>query len=201
MFKFSCEHCNGHIECDYDHSGVSVKCPHCFEVTKLIPLQTQSSVPEQTTESKSDVDHFKDAIPAGEWMREPMSDKQKAMFILYGIPLKDGLTKGDASALIDNAIQAGIKPSKVNQAKASDLFGRIRVSETIDEINDAIRVIGDETATIKELKETKKKLKESIRKITELIDMRIQTNQDENREVRYEKTAQWLREHGINFEK
>ena len=30
----------------------------------------------------------------GPWMDEPMTEKQKAMFILYGMQPKDGMTKG-----------------------------------------------------------------------------------------------------------
>jgi gas vesicle protein len=57
--------------------------------------------------------------------------------------------------------------------------------------------ISDETATIKTLKETKKKLKESVQNFTELIDRRIDTIQDANREIRYEKTSDWLKERGF----
>jgi phage FluMu protein Com len=189
--KCPCQHCNGHIEFDVSYAGMSVKCPHCFETAKLfvpeIPLAKETNV----------ATHHVANIEDEAWMNDPMTEKQKAMFVLYGITLKEGLTKGEAAKLIDNAIQSGIKPNKENQLMGSELFGKIRLNEIVEEITEAIKIISDETVTITKLKETKKSVKESVKSLTDIIDRRIENKQEENREVRYQKTSQWLKEHGL----
>jgi DNA-directed RNA polymerase subunit RPC12/RpoP len=34
-FKFSCSHCNQHIQCDEKLSGRQIKCPHCNVVIQI----------------------------------------------------------------------------------------------------------------------------------------------------------------------
>jgi gas vesicle protein len=132
-----------------------------------------------------------------DWKSDPMSEKQKAMLILYGVIFKEGLTKGEASQLIENAINSGAKPTVETQAKAGEIWGNYRMTKIVEEMAKAIDVISNESVTIKTLKETKKKVKESVSDFTELIDRRIETLQDVNREIRYEKTSDWLKEHGF----
>ena len=54
--KCSCQHCGGHIEFDASYSGMSVKCPHCFETTALlaqeIPTQEPMPIPFTPTKKK-----------------------------------------------------------------------------------------------------------------------------------------------------
>ena len=57
-----------------------------------------------------------------------MTDKQKAMLVLYGIQYNEGMTKGGASKLIDQAVHSG-QPTIHNQAKGGELFGKIRLNE------------------------------------------------------------------------
>ena len=182
--KCPCQHCNGHIEFDVSYAGMSVKCPHCFEPTRLfIPQTPLAQEAELATRHAPNIE-------TGAWVNDPMTEKQKAMFVLYGIALKDGLTKGEASKLIDNAIQSGIEPNKENQLKGNELFGKIRLNEIVGEITEAIKIIGDETATITKLKEAKKRVKISVKSLTDIIDRRIEDKQAENRE-------KWLDEHPL----
>jgi len=44
--KCSCQHCEGHIEFDASYSGMSIKCPHCFETTTLL---AQEITPHEPT--------------------------------------------------------------------------------------------------------------------------------------------------------
>ena len=44
--KCSCQHCGGHIEFDASYSGMSIKCPHCFETTTLL---VQEITPQEPT--------------------------------------------------------------------------------------------------------------------------------------------------------
>ena len=55
----------------------------------------------------------------------------------------------------------------------------------------------DETVTITTLKDTKRNVKESVKKFTSIIDKRIETIQDANREIRFSKNTEWLKERGI----
>jgi hypothetical protein len=191
--KASCENCNGHIEFDVQYAGVSIKCPHCFTNTKLIPEAPIPTPPEIKHSTTFGYNH----IPEGDWVKDPASEKQKAMLMLYGINIPQGLTKGEASSLIDSAVQAGEKPTNENQTRAAELFWKIRLNELVEEINDSLKTIGDETVTITALKETKKKVKESVRNLTDVIDKRIQTIQDINRETKYQRNSEWLRQHGM----
>ena len=195
LTKCSCQHCNGHIEFDNSHDGLSVKCPHCFEITKLVAPPAEP-IAEPAAQPRAG-NNFRNSFMGDEWKSEPMSEKQKAMLILYGVIFKEGLTKGEASQLIDNAINSGAKPTVETQAKAGEIWGNYRLTKVVEEMTNAIEIISDDRATIKTLKETKKKLKESVQNFTELIDRRIETLQDVNREQRYEKTSEWLKERGF----
>jgi hypothetical protein len=193
--KCSCQHCNGHIEFDNSNDGLSVKCPHCFEITKLVAPPAEPIA--ETTAQPQTGNNFRNSFMGDEWKSDPMSEKQKAMLILYGVIFKEGLTKGEAAQLIDNAINTGAKPSVESQAKAGEVWGNYRLTKVVEEMTKAVEIISDETATIKTLKETKKKLKESVQNFTELIDRRIDTVQNANREIRNEKTSEWLKERGF----
>jgi hypothetical protein len=200
--KALCERCQGKIEFDAEYAGVSIKCPHCFELTRLIPDEslTQSAAPpvvQSTPPPIPPIPQPYNQIPDGPWMNAPMSEKQKAMLLLYGINFREGLTKGEASKLIDDAVQSGAKPTNENQTRAAEIFWKVRLNELVEEINSALTAIGNESATITSLKETKKRVKESVRSLTNVIDRRIQTIQDINREARYERDSEWLRQHGI----
>jgi len=35
-FKCSCEHCDGHLEVSVQNAGMTVECPHCSKLTRLI---------------------------------------------------------------------------------------------------------------------------------------------------------------------
>ena len=176
---------------------MAIKCPHCFEATKLFvpitPIVTVQTT--QIAESKSSEDWKH--IPHGEWENEPMSEKQKGMFLLYGIHLKDGLTKGAAARLIDSAITSGATPSISNQAAGGKIFAKARLEELTNEISKAILVIGDETAPISKLKETKKKVKISVKELTDMIDKRIVGVQSTNRDHRSAILIQSLRDRGL----
>ena len=193
--KCSCQHCDEHIKFDNSHDGLSVKCPHCFEITKLVAPPTEP-VAKNTSQPKVE-NNFQNSFMGDEWKSDPMSEKQKAMLILYGGIFKEELTKGEAAQLIDNAINTGVKPTVETQAKAGEVWGNYRLTKVVEEMTKAVEIISDENATIKTLKETKKKLKESVQNFTELIDRRIDTIQDVNREIRYEKTSEWLKERGF----
>jgi gas vesicle protein len=189
--KALCERCQGKIEFDAEYAGVSIKCPHCFEITRLIPDESLSVAPEPERNPTTN-----NQIPDGPWVNEPMSEKQKAMLTLYGINFREGLTKGEASKLIDDTVQTGAKPTNENQTRAAELFWKIRLNELVEEINGALTVIGNESETITSLKETKKRVKNSVRNLTDVIDKRIETIQNINREARHERTSEWLRQHG-----
>lgn len=126
----------------------------------------------------------------GPWMDEPMTEKQKAMFILYGMQPKDGMTKGEAAQLIDAAINSGIRPNNETQSKVGELFWKIRLNDVIKEISDSTKTVGDETATITSLKITKRNVKATFKTLTDIIDRRIETIQNINRE-------EWLRKNGL----
>ena len=195
--KCACKHCRGHIEFDDGIAGLPIVCPHCGSETNLYIPDAPLPIPKIQAETPPTIHGLENDIMPGKWMDEPMSEKQKAMFILYGIESKDGVTKGEASQLIDNAMLAGTKPTNETQSKAGELFGKIRLNEIVIEITDAITIIGDETVTIKTLKVTKRNVKESVKKLTDIIDKRIETIQNQNREVRFEKTSEWLKERGL----
>jgi hypothetical protein len=43
--KCSCQHCERHIEFDASYSGMSIKCPHCFETTTLLAQEIMPQSP------------------------------------------------------------------------------------------------------------------------------------------------------------
>ncbi len=47
-FKFSCSHCNQHLQCDEKLSGRQIQCPHCNTLIRIpsIPGQTADYAPE-----------------------------------------------------------------------------------------------------------------------------------------------------------
>ncbi len=204
--KCSCEHCNGHIEFDDSFAGVPIVCPHCGSETKLriqesLPtpkIQPKTTpippLPKTTPAIQQDTPHhsfsFQNDIMPGPWMDEPMTEKQKAMFILYGMQPKDGMTKGEAAQLIDAAINSGIRPNNETQSKVGELFWKIRLNDVIKEISDSTKTVGDETATITSLKITKRNVKATFKTLTDIIDRRIETIQNINRE-------EWLRKNGL----
>ena len=102
-----------------------------------------------------------------------MSDKQKAMCVLYGLEVHTPLTKGQAATIIDEAVLSGVKPTPENQAKAGVLFGHIRLKQIVQELTEAINIIGNEDANITTLKEAKKSIKDSVKALTDIIDKRI----------------------------
>lgn len=142
-------------------------------------------------------DDWKDYPCNDDWKNDAMSEKQRAMLALYGVPISEGLTKGEASTLIDKAVHSDIRPTTETQAKAGEMFGHCRLQEIVEEMNRAIEVISDTTVTITTLKETKAKVRKAVRNFTVQIDRRIQTKQEENREVSRTRTSEWLRERGL----
>ena len=128
--KFFCQHCNGHIEFDNSNDGLSVKCPHCFEITKLVAPPIELIV--ETAAQPKTANNFQNSFMGDDWKSDPMSEKQKAMLILYGVIFKEGLTKGEAAQLIDNAINTGAKPSVESQAKAGEVWGNYRMGKGAD---------------------------------------------------------------------
>ena len=133
--KGSCEHCQGNIEFDNAHLGMSVKCPHCFVPTRLVVAASpspQSMLEESTAQATSKGYE----VPPRTWEDRPMTEKQKAMFVLYDIAIKDGFTRGEASELIDEAKESGVIPSEANQAKADRLFRKIEFDAAKQQLKD-----------------------------------------------------------------
>jgi hypothetical protein len=129
-----------------------------------------------------------------------MTEKQKAMLVLHGICSRQGMTKGEAASLIDNAIKSGMLPSKQNEAEAAKLFNAISLKECQEKLTtiskfalQLIQRIGAENITIKELKHIKTDLREISRALREQIDDRVsgledaeferQRKEDEKREL------------------
>jgi hypothetical protein len=186
-----CQYCAEYITFIFNQAGTTMKCPRCSEITKLfVPITPIRSVERESSE---DWKH----IPHGAWENEPISEKQKGMFLLYGIHLKEGLTKGAAAKLIDLAIGSGATPSISSQAAGGRIFAKARLDALTTEISKAIRVIGDETAPITQLKETKKKVKQSVKELTDIIDKRIEGIQSTNRDQRSAILIQSLRDRGL----
>jgi hypothetical protein len=191
LAKSSCQHCKGLIEFDLRYAGKSVKCRHCFEITKLIPEnQTDVVIPLNSVESK----HA--GITERDWANDPVSEKQRAMLALYSIELGKASNKGEASKLIDDAIRSNIKPPLEGQILGGVEFAKIRLKALIEEVNSAIKIIGCQDSTIASLKEAKKRLKVSLSSVTEIIDKRIGFLKDRNLEIRAAKAEQWLKENG-----
>lgn len=125
-----------------------------------------------------------------------MTDKQRAMFALYGIRSTGDTTKGKAANLIDAAKQSQPIPTAENQIIAAELFGKVRLDEVVDEIQEAIKIIANPKATIVSLKDAKRNVKSSVKNLTDIIDRRIEENKNANAEARATKTTQWLKERG-----
>lgn len=109
-----------------------------------------------------------------------MTDKQKAMFVLYGLVIKDGLTKGQASKLIETAKQSGLRPTDENQKQADKLFETIgrqeakdKLKELSKQVADGIKAIQNKKATIEEMEELKERLEEVFQELSGIIDNRI----------------------------
>lgn len=164
--KCPCQHCDGKIEFDSEYSGTSVKCPHCFEPTVLI------APPEQI--AMANKPHSQTQFPAGEWMKDPISPKQKAMLVLYGVNFTEGLTKGEAAKLIDDAKQSLVVPTEFQKQAAAKLFAEAEMHHVIDATQRAADLLGAYNCTIKELQFAKKKVKESLATFTDKIDYRIE---------------------------
>jgi hypothetical protein len=47
-FKFSCPHCNQHLQCDEQFSGRQIQCPHCDHLIRIpaAPGKTAQVSPE-----------------------------------------------------------------------------------------------------------------------------------------------------------
>ena len=86
-----CQKCFKEFECNGAYAGLRIKCPNCFMATELILTEKKTSGPMTIAQNTATEE---------EWMSDPVSDKQKAMLVLYGIDLQHGLTKGEASALM-----------------------------------------------------------------------------------------------------
>jgi hypothetical protein len=180
LVKCFCQQCNGHIEFDEGYAGMPIICPHCGSGTNLFipsgPLPPPKIKPKINLENTG---AGCDVLP-GQWMDDPMSEKQKAMFVLYGIPLAEGLTKGDAATLIDNVKKSGNPPSEENQARAEKLFNAIegnakkdRLKEVGGDFSEVIRLVQRKKTTVKELQGVKEKFEELCQELAEIIDDRI----------------------------
>src|ERR1700722_3620647 len=110
-----CEHCNGGIEFDSGYAGITIVCPHCGSETKLlVSNEIGQSSKIQSEQGVNNTNADCDVL-LGKWENEPMTEKQKAMFVLYGIVIRNGLTKGEASKLIEVAKQSGAAPTDENR--------------------------------------------------------------------------------------
>ena len=119
-------------------------------------------------------------VPPGKWSEELMSEKQKAMFILYGINQVEGLTKGQASKLIETAKQLGVRPTEENQKKADKLFAAIDRQQAKDklkslgkEVADGIKLIQSTRAKSSQMTELKERFEEIFAELAEAIDDRF----------------------------
>jgi hypothetical protein len=83
LVKCACQYCKGHIEFDAGYAGLPIVCPHCGSETKLYVPEAPLPPPTIKSEAIStDVGAGCDVLP-GKWMEEPMTEKQKAMFVRY----------------------------------------------------------------------------------------------------------------------
>jgi hypothetical protein len=178
--KCACQYCKGHIEFDGAYAGFRIVCPHCGSETKLLIPETP--LPELETKqvtSNPDASVGRDVLP-GPWMDELMSEKQKAMFVLYGLSFTERMTKGEAAKIIDVTKKSGAKPTEENSKRAEKLFLSIeqkeskkRLKELGEEVFDAIKIIQAKDTTIKQLEILRSKLEDIFKEIFDKLQGRI----------------------------
>ena len=186
FIKCSSQHCSGRIEFDEAYVGLPIVCPHCGSETKLLPDSPSQTSLSQPEIASSNLTVGTDVLP-GPWMDEPMSEKQRAMLVLYGIGVTEGLTKGEASMLIDQAKQSGVHPTERNSKEAGKLFDKIDRQERKDRLKRIAEIVADATkaiqrkkATISQLEALKDEVEDVFQELTEAIENRIaDINQEE----------------------
>jgi len=178
--KCFCQQCNGHIEFDAGYAGMPIACPHCGSQTILSiatePLPPSKIRPETTpTETETGCD-----VLPGPWMKEPMTEKQKGMFTLYGIPLEEAITKGDASKLIDEAKRSGIQPTEKSQAQAEKIFRAAELDSTKEKLKamcadflEIVRRMHQKKTTSKELEGFKLRFQQISEDFNEILEARF----------------------------
>ena len=164
--KCSCQHCNGHIEFDSEYAGKSVKCPHCFELTVLTASPEQIALTQKL--------HSQTDVLEGKWTHDPMSDKQKAMFALYGINLVEGLTKGEATKLISQAKDSGIVPTDDQKREADKYFALADLHHATTTLEKALSLLERNDCAMRDLKEAKKQIKEAVSTFVGRIDGKVE---------------------------
>jgi hypothetical protein len=149
-------------------------------VTRLFIPETPIASANPKPESEVRINEEGDLIFGGKWINDPMTEKQKGMFILYGIELKEGLTKGDASSLIDAAKKSGVVPTEVNKIKCEKIFESInkeeekkKLKQIAKNVSDLIRKIQKRKVSIEELNDIKQFLEDDYADIQDFIDSRI----------------------------
>lgn len=111
--KCTCPHCGQSIEYPAEGTGQTVPCPTCEKPFRLFPETaipvikvTVAPAPIQKPVEQNTVAPGADRAAYVERVRrEPATEKQKEKLRYFGHPLKDGMTKGEASDAIDEYVR------------------------------------------------------------------------------------------------
>lgn len=113
-YKFLCPRCEQRISADADVQGTEVSCPSCefaFVAPPPPPPAPSPSPPplpsnqvrEEGNLSTEEANDFDDS-DAEAWRIDPATDRQKKKLKFFGIKINRGMTKGEASDLIEAAV-------------------------------------------------------------------------------------------------
>jgi DNA-directed RNA polymerase subunit RPC12/RpoP len=102
--KTACERCGGHIEYPSELGGQSIQCPHCkHEITLPASPIPPPPVQQPAGSSIKKASSASQKKPRHNFRNDPATEAQKNVLKRIGIAIKEGLTKGEASELIDHA--------------------------------------------------------------------------------------------------
>jgi DNA-directed RNA polymerase subunit M/transcription elongation factor TFIIS len=138
--SFNCPRCNQHLAVEESGAGMTVNCPSCNKSIE-IPQQVaaHSDALTDPDESYAALRSEPDGDPDAPWRAEPATDSQKRKLRFYGRRFPAQLTKGEASDLIEDAMEQHSEKEEVYQKwrqtehDIADCFDEVETSDFYEE--------------------------------------------------------------------
>lgn len=100
-YKCACPHCGQSIEYPAEGTGQTVPCPTCEKPVTLTP----ANQPQSNREAHRQKELSEREIYVARVRSEPATEKQKEKLRWFGCVFAEGMTKGQASDLIDKCVR------------------------------------------------------------------------------------------------
>jgi hypothetical protein len=112
-------------------------------------------------------------LPQAAWRSDPVTEAQKNRLMLYGVEVRPGMSKGEASDIIDRMQSSGVKPDKKNLAEYKERRDEAHLEDAADKTAHLIRRLKEPGLGCDELELISNKIESLAEEVLHICDKRI----------------------------